>query len=204
MFRSMIEDARRNDLIEQDVLAALSRGRRCLILSQWKDHCLLLAQGLRNKGKTPFVLNGGMGKKERTAILNAIQDTPRDKDLIVVATGQYLGEGFDCPQLDALFLAFPNKFKGKLVQYTGRVLREFPGKTDAEVYDYVDVRVPVLKHMYARRSATYKALGVETAQQMRLSSAMSVRGGLHPECQREDSVERLGASAPEFAREELL
>lgn len=160
IFRGLIEDGTRNALIEQDVLAALARGRRCLILSQWKEHCQSLARGLAEKGKTPFVLNGGMGKKERTAILNAIQETPRDKDLIVVATGQYLGEGFDCPQLDALFLTFPSKFKGKLVQYTGRVLREFPGKADAEVYDYADVQVPVLRHMFARRAKTYKALGV--------------------------------------------
>jgi len=81
--------------------------------------------------------------------------------LIVVATGQYLGEGFDCPQLDALFLTFPVSFKGKLVQYTGRVLRESTGKTDAEVYDYADAQVPVLKRMFARRGKTYKTLGVE-------------------------------------------
>lgn len=167
IFRGLIEDGTRNALIEQDVLAALARGRRCLILSQWKEHCQLLARGLAEKGKTPFVLNGGMGKKERTAILKAIQETPRDKDLIVVATGQYLGEGFDCPQLDALFLTFPSKFKGKLVQYTGRVLREFPGKADAEVYDYADVQVPVLRHMFARRAKTYKALCIETAGEMR-------------------------------------
>jgi superfamily II DNA or RNA helicase len=80
----------------------------------------------------------------------------------VVATGQYLGEGFDCPQLDTLFLTFPGSFKGKLVQYTGRVLRESPGKADAEVYDYADVRVPVLRGMYAKRRKTYKALGFES------------------------------------------
>ena len=167
IFRSMIENEARNALIEQDVLEALARGRRCLILSQWKEHCQLLARGLAEKGKTPFVLNGGMGKKERTAILNAIQETPRDKELIVVATGQYLGEGFDCPQLDTLFLTFPGSFKGKLVQYTGRVLREFPGKEYAEVYDYADVQVPVLRHMFARRAKTYKALGTVTSGEIR-------------------------------------
>jgi len=161
VFRAMIENEERNALIVRDVLAALARGRRCLILSQWKEHCQALAHGLAEKGKTPFILNGGMGKKERVAILKAIQEMPRDKDLIVVATGQYLGEGFDCPQLDALFLTFPVSFKGRLVQYTGRVLRELPGKEDAEVYDYVDAQVPVLKRMFARRSKTYKSLGVE-------------------------------------------
>ncbi len=164
VFRAMIENEERNALIVQDVLAALSRGRRCLILSQWKEHCRSLARELGEKGKTPFILNGGMGKKERVAILKAIQETPPDKDLIVVATGQYLGEGFDCPQLDALFLTFPISFKGKLVQYTGRVLREVPGKTGAEVYDYSDAQVPILKRMCGRRLKTYKTFGVAMAE----------------------------------------
>jgi superfamily II DNA or RNA helicase len=164
VFRAMIENEARNALIVQDVLTALGRGRRCLILSQWKEHCQLLAHALTEKGKTPFILNGGMGKKERVAIVKAIQETPPDQDLIVVATGQYLGEGFDCPQLDALFLTFPISFKGKLVQYTGRVLRDFPGKTVAEIYDYEDSQVPVLKRMYSRRFKTYKSLGVETVE----------------------------------------
>lgn len=167
VFRALIGNEERNALIVRDVLQALGRGRRCLILSQWKEHCQALARGLSEKGKTPFILNGGMGKKERVAILKAIEETPSDKDLIVVATGQYLGEGFDCPQLDALFLTFPISFKGKLVQYTGRVLREFPGKTDAEVYDYADSQVRVLKRMYARRFKTYKTLDAEMSEETR-------------------------------------
>ncbi len=159
VFGSIVQDDARSALIEQDVLDALSRGRRCLILSHRKEHCRLLAEKLIQKGKTPFILNGGQGKKERTAILNAIQETPQDKDLIVVATGQYLGEGFDCPQLDTLFLAFPIAFKGKLIQYVGRIMRDFPQKTIAEVYDYVDAQTPVLKHMFFRRQKTYKSLG---------------------------------------------
>ncbi|OHC65243.1 MAG: hypothetical protein A2040_08905 [Rhodocyclales bacterium GWA2_65_19] len=161
IFKELVLDENRNTQIEQDVLAALSRGRRCLILSHRKEHCRLLAERLTGKGKAPFVLHGGQGKKERTAILKSIQDTPRDKDLIVVATGQYLGEGFDCPRLDTLFLTFPVAFKGKMIQYAGRIMRESPGKTDAEVYDYVDVRAPVLKHMFFRRQKAYKALGFE-------------------------------------------
>ena len=99
---------------------------QALILSHWKEHCQALADKLAQKGKTPFILSGGLGKKERTAMLKAIQETPRDKDLIVVATGQYVGEGFDCPQLDTLFMAFPVAYKGKLIQYVGRIMRELP------------------------------------------------------------------------------
>jgi superfamily II DNA or RNA helicase len=77
----------------------------------------------------------------------------------VIATGQYLGEGFDCPQIDTLFLAFPISFKGKLVQYVGRTLRSYEGKERVQVYDYADVQVPVLRAMHLRRLKTYKTLG---------------------------------------------
>jgi superfamily II DNA or RNA helicase len=76
---------------------------------------------------------------------------PSDSELLAIATGQYLGEGFDCPQVDTLFLAFPLSFKGKLVQYVGRVLRSHEGKSSARVYDYVDTQVAILRKMYAKR-----------------------------------------------------
>ena len=109
----------------------------------------------------PRQIHHCQGKKERASILKAIQETPQDKDLIVVATGQYLGEGFDCPQLDTLFLAFPVAFKGKLIQYVGRIMRDFPQKTAAEVYDYLDSQVLVLKRMHQKRLKAYKSIGFE-------------------------------------------
>ncbi len=78
---------------------------------------------------------------------------------MIVATGRYLGEEFDAPQLDTLFLAFPVSFKGRLVQYTGRLMRAEEGKTTVRVYDYADTRVPVLRAMHTRRLTTYKSLG---------------------------------------------
>src|SRR5207237_10175858 len=104
-------------------------------------------------------LDGGATKKAREATLESIQTRPREEELLVIATGQYLGEGFDCPQLDTLFLAFPVSFKGKLVQYTGRLMRQCEGKTVVQVYDYADTRVPVLKRMFEKRLKTYRALG---------------------------------------------
>ena len=161
VFGGLVQDDARSTLIEEDVLEALSRGRRCLILSHRREHCRRLAEMLTLKGKSPFILNGGQGKKERASILKAIQETSQDKDLIVVATGQYLGEGFDCPQLDTLFLAFPVAFKGKLIQYVGRIMRDFPQKTAAEVYDYLDSQVLVLKRMHQKRLKAYKSIGFE-------------------------------------------
>jgi superfamily II DNA or RNA helicase len=159
VFRLLVEDKERSALVCADVLDALAGGRRCLVLSQWKQHCRLLADQLRSSGVAPLVLEGGLGKRARTALLEQIEATPPEEPLAVVATGQYLGEGFDCPQLDTLFLAFPVSFKGRLVQYTGRLMRAHERKTTVQVYDYADVRVPVLRAMHARRLATYKTLG---------------------------------------------
>lgn len=163
VFRALVHDAARNEHIARDVLDALGRGRRCLILSHWKEHCAILADLLAQRGKPPIVLSGAQGKKERVALIKSIQDAPIDRELVIAATGQYLGEGFDCPRLDTLFLAFPIAFKGKLIQYIGRVQRDFPGKTTAEVYDYKDAQVPVLKRMHERRLKVYKALGFISA-----------------------------------------
>ncbi|MBI4529334.1 MAG: hypothetical protein HY695_36505 [Deltaproteobacteria bacterium] len=99
-----------------------------------------------------------MSKKTRSAMLKSLQDTPYDRELLIIATGQYLGEGFDCPQVDTLFLAFPLSFKGKLVQYVGRALRNHEGKSSVRVYDYVDTKVPMLRKMYGKREKTYRSL----------------------------------------------
>ncbi|MHB8696111.1 MAG: DEAD/DEAH box helicase [Solirubrobacteraceae bacterium] len=152
------------------MLAALAEGRRCLVLSQRKQHCHALAERLQSRGVSPLVLEGGLGKRARTAQLEQIEHTPAEQPLVVVATGQYLGEGFDRPQLDTLFLAFPISFKGHLVQYTGRLMRTHEGKTSVRVYDYADLRVPVLRAMHTRRLTTYKTLGF-TREQLALAAA---------------------------------
>jgi superfamily II DNA or RNA helicase len=159
VFRLLVESEERTALVCDDVLAAIGEGRRCLVLSQWKQHCRLLAEAIRSRGVMPLVLEGGLGKRARAALLEQIENTPAGEHLVVIATGQYLGEGFDCPQLDTLFLAFPLSFKGRLIQYTGRLMRNHDGKTTVRVYDYADIRVPVLRAMHARRLATYRKLG---------------------------------------------
>jgi len=158
IFRCLVRHDARNELIRTDVVQALTEGRRCLILSHWKEHCELIADGLRERGKTPLVLSGTQGKKTRSAMLRSLEDTPFDKELLIIATGQYLGEGFDCPQVDTLFLAFPLSFKGKLIQYVGRALRSHKDKSSVRVYDYVDTQVPILRKMYAKREKTYRLL----------------------------------------------
>jgi len=154
-----VHDEARTSLIVEDVRRAVAEGRRCLILSQWREHCRLLAEALSSHRIMSFVLDGALGKKQRTMLFQSIQATPPEEPLVIIATGSYLGEGFDCPQIDTLFLAFPISFKGKLVQYVGRVLRDAEGKTQVRVYDYADLHVSVLNHMHARRLKTYKTLG---------------------------------------------
>lgn len=158
LLKGLSQDDMRNGLIVKDVAEAAAKGRRCLILGQRKDHCAVLAAALSSRGVESFLLDGLQGKKHRAALVQAIKDVPTSKPLIVIATGQYLGEGFDCPQMDTLFMASPASFKGRLVQYVGRIMRDHPGKTDALVYDYVDSHVDVLKRMYFKRLKTYRTL----------------------------------------------
>ena len=159
IFRSLVSDEERNGLIAEDVIQALNKGRQCLVLTQWKEHCHLLAERLIQRGRAPFVLSGELGKKERASILASIDNSSPEKELLVIATGQYLGEGFDCPRIDTLFLAFPVSFKGKIVQYVGRTLRTHQDKSSVMVYDYFDFKTAILSKMHFRRLKTYKTLG---------------------------------------------
>ena len=157
--RDLAADSARTDQIVKDVTAALRHGRHCLVLTQRTDHLETLAQALAERGHDPVVLRGGMGAKARAAAHTRLQPPPDGPPLLVVATGSYIGEGFDCPTLDTLFLAAPVAFKGRLVQYAGRVLRPHPGKTTAEVHDYHDILTGVLASSLAKRAPGYTSLG---------------------------------------------
>jgi superfamily II DNA or RNA helicase len=118
-----------------------------------------LTQALRAAGYDPVVLRGGMGARNRAAALDRLQPQRGGQPLLVVATGPYPGEGFDCPALDTLFLAAPVRWRGRLVQYAGRILRPYPGKLTAEVHDYHDARTGVLAATLAGRAPGYTSLG---------------------------------------------
>ena len=91
--------------------------------------------------------------------MEKLQAIPADEPLVIVATGKYVGEGFDYPSLDTLFLALPIAWKGKVAQYAGRLHRNYPGKNEVQIYDYVDIHVPVLENMYQKRLKGYAAIG---------------------------------------------
>jgi len=162
VFRGIVEDDERTEQICADVLVAVGEGRNCLVLAQWTGHVEAIAEGLRKIGLDPYVLHGGMPKKQRTEVVGKLTQGIPGGGLLLVATGGLLGEGFDCPPLDTLFLAFPLAFKGRLVQYVGRVLRPLPEKTSIEVHDYVDFEVPVLARMHGKRLPGYASLGFDT------------------------------------------
>jgi superfamily II DNA or RNA helicase len=159
IYRDLAADDQRTRQITADVADAVARGRHCLVLTQWVAHLHNLAEALQAMGYDPVVLRGGLGAKTRAAALSRLQVQPGGTPLLVVATGPYAGEGFDCPALDTLFLAAPVRWKGRLVQYAGRILRNYPGKETAEVHDYHDVGTGVLAATLAGRAPGYTSLG---------------------------------------------
>ena len=157
--RQALHEHARNQQIICDVITALDRGRNCLVLTQRTRHLKLLETVLRERGFDPVVLRGGMGAKARAAALTRLRPRDDGDRLLAIATGSYIGEGFDAPVLDTLFLTAPIAFKGRLVQYVGRVIRPHPGKITAEVHDYHDVLTRVLASSLAKRAAGYTSLG---------------------------------------------
>ena len=159
VFRALVEDEERSRQICGDIAAAIEAGRNCLVLTQWTEHLEALSGELQRLGIETIVMRGGMGKKARASASAEMEAQASAGGLALLATGSFLGEGFDLPQLDTLFLAFPLAFKGRIVQYVGRVLRPTPGKSRVEVHDYVDINVPVLARMQAKRLPAYASLG---------------------------------------------
>ena len=151
-------DPVRNTLIVDDVRSALADGRTPLVLTERRDHLEVLRAAFETFCSQIVVLRGGMTSTERRAadtMLHPDELAPR----IILATGRYLGEGFDDPRLDTLFLTMPIAWKGTLAQYVGRLHRDYQDKHDVVVHDYVDAAVPVLARMAAKRQTGYRALG---------------------------------------------
>ena len=159
IYRGLVEDSDRTRAICDDIAAAVRAGRNCLVLTRWTEHLDVITELLSGKGLEPLVLQGKMGKKARMAVTRRLAEPRPDGGLLLVATASLIGEGFDCPPLDTLFLAFPIKFKGNVVQYVGRVLRPTDTKTRVEVHDYVDGLVPVLARQHDERRTAYATLG---------------------------------------------
>jgi superfamily II DNA or RNA helicase len=158
-------DDERNHLIVQDVVAAAQARRFPVLLTERREHVEVLASLLAPHIPSVIAMRGGMGKRQRQQLAEQIASLQADQPRVIVATGRYLGEGFDNDQLDTLFLTLPISWRGTLNQYAGRLHRLNEAKKEVIIYDYVDGNVPVLAKMHARRRAGYKAIGYEIASE---------------------------------------
>ncbi len=152
-------EASRNQIIVADVMSALEAKEHPLVLTERVEHLNILAEALREKGVQLTILQGGLSRKELDVALGARKSGEEGEKRVVLATGKFVGEGFDDPVLDALFLTMPVSWKGILAQYVGRLHRQADGKHRVRVYDYADVNHPVFSRMFDRRCKVYEKLG---------------------------------------------
>jgi len=159
--RALAADDLRNAQIAGDVAAALSRGRNCLVLTRRVAHVETLASLLAAHGHEALVLQGGMSTGDRRSAVGRLAEAKAGDGILVIGTTPFIGEGFDAPVLDTLFLAGPISYDGLLVQCAGRVIRAAPGKHVAEVHDYHDSATPIIAVSLQRRMPGYRTLGFD-------------------------------------------
>jgi superfamily II DNA or RNA helicase len=159
IYTDLSQCERRNGMIIADILQAVDEGRNPLVLSNRLVQIDLLENVLKEKIPNLIVLTGGKTQNERSQQTEQVASVSEDQPLVIIATGSYVGEGFDAPRLDTLFLATPFSWEGTLAQYTGRLHRLHDGKDEVLIYDYVDVYIPRLENMYAKRMKGYSSIG---------------------------------------------
>lgn len=173
LYAQLAADQSRNDMIFEDILAALEAGRSPVVITERKDHLAQLADRLSKFAKNIVVLQGGMGTRElraKTEVLAAIPDT---EERLLIATGRYLGEGFDDARLDTLFLTMPVSWRGTLAQYAGRLHRLHAAKREVIIFDYVDACEPMLAKIAGRREAGYRSLGYKPIDRAELGRLLT-------------------------------
>lgn len=159
--QSLATDEARNALIVEDVCKTLAVGRSQIVLTTLTSHVEQLSQLLSTCCKNIITLVGSESMKDKRQKMERLAELSPKEPLVVVATGRYVGEGFDYPRLDTLFLVSPVSWKGIIAQYAGRLHREYHGKTDVRIYDYIDIRLPLCERMYQRRLKGYAAIGYQ-------------------------------------------
>ena len=162
LYKYLSEDEIRNNLIVEDICKAVNTRRTPIILTNRTAHVSVLAEKLKATIKNVISLTGIGTTKEKREAMQRLQTIPDSEQLVIVATGKYVGEGFDYPRLDTLFLALPISWKGLLTQYAGRLHREYEGKKDVRIYDYIDIHEPICDSMYRKRLKGYAAIGYKT------------------------------------------
>lgn len=153
----------RDEQIIEDIKDCVSAGRTPVVLSRYKDHSEKLYERLKDYADHVFLMTGNNSKKEHKKILEQMHQVDKAESLILIATGSLVGEGFDFPRLDTLFMATPVSFRGVVEQYAGRLNRDYADKENVIIYDYVDNHIPMFDNMYAKRLKAYKQIGYELA-----------------------------------------
>jgi superfamily II DNA or RNA helicase len=164
IYAALIDDEERNRMIVEDILDAIANNRFPVILTERKEHLEKLQTLLHGKIQNVIVMKGGMGKRQRRDALKALENLPDDAEKVVLATGRYLGEGFDDKRLDTLFLTLPISWRGTLTQYAGRLHRMHDTKKEVVIYDYADLNVPMLTRMYEKRIKGYRSIGYQISE----------------------------------------
>ena len=160
-YKMVRESDIRNNQIIYDVEDCLAKGRTPLVLTKFKEHAAYLYDKLYGSADHIFLLQGGKSAKERDLIRKQMKEVPENETIVLVAIGQYIGEGFNYPRLDTMMLTTPIAWHGNVEQYAGRLHRDFEGKQDVIIYDYVDSHIRVLERMYHKRLRAYKKIGYE-------------------------------------------
>lgn len=174
LYSEIVSNDWRNRLITDDVIKSYSEGRHCLVLTERTAHVDVLAEMLQRSIPDVISLTGSASAKEKREAFIRINETPAGQPLTLLATGKYIGEGFDEPRLDTLFLAMPISWKGTVQQYAGRLHRLFDGKENVQIYDYVDSQVRVFSKMYNKRLAGYASLGYKVRAEGLTDNAMDI------------------------------
>jgi len=164
LYAAMVDDPHRNALIIDDVRKALAEGRSPIVLTERREHLERLHEELKEAARHVVVLHGGVPAKARRLALQQLAAVPPEEGRLILATGRYIGEGFDDARLDTLFLAMPIAWRGTLVQYAGRLHRLHPGKREVRVYDYLDDALAVFRKMFEKRMRGYRAMGYQLSE----------------------------------------
>ena len=162
VYHALMTDEARNKMIFDDIVRSIAEDKRSpILITERREHLEMFAERFRPFVKNIVVFKGGMGERQRQKIREQLNSIGDEDERLLIATGKYLGEGFDDARLDTLFLTLPISWKGTLAQYAGRLHRLHYNKKEVRIYDYVDLRVPVLERMYKRRLQGYRAIGYE-------------------------------------------
>jgi superfamily II DNA or RNA helicase/very-short-patch-repair endonuclease len=159
LYEELVEDAPRNRLICDNVIETVREGRSPLVLTERTNHLERLAEMLATEVRHMIILRGGMERKELATMMAHLSTIPDNEERVLLATGRYIGEGFDEARLDTLFLTLPVSWRGTIAQYAGRLHRLHDRKREVRIYDYADLNVPMLARMFDRRCRGYEAVG---------------------------------------------